>query len=85
LLKADLIAVGSRGTTELPSRLRGSTRERVVELAKVPVVVVPSKDPGKPSKKERKQLEKRLQKDRKRLKKMLKVEPHEQTDDSSDG
>lgn len=85
LLKADLIVVGCRGTTELPNRLRGSTRERVVELAKPPVVVVRSQDPGKPSKKERKQQEKRLKKDRKRLKKMLKFEPDNQTDDSSDG
>jgi nucleotide-binding universal stress UspA family protein len=85
LLKTDLIAIGSRGTTELPNRLRGSTRERVVELAKPPVVVVRSKDPGKPSKKELKQQEKRLKKDRKRLKKMLRFEPNKQTDDSSDG
>lgn len=85
LLKADLIAVGSRGASDLPSRLRGSTRERVVELAKVPVVVVQSEDSGKPDKKEQKRLEKQLKKDRKRLKKMLKAKAEEQADSGNDG
>lgn len=85
LLKADLIALGSRGTTELPSRLRGSTRERVVELSKLPVVVVRADDHGEPSKKELKRLEKLARKDRKRLKKMLKAQPDETAEDAGDG
>ena len=85
LLQADLIAVGSTGTTQLPKRLRGTTRERVVELAKIPVVVVRAKDTGEPSKKEQKRLEKQIRKDRKRLKKMLKVETNEQAEGAEDG
>ena len=85
LLKVNLVAVGSRGTTELPKRLRGSTRERVVDLAKPPVVVVRAKDQGKPSKKEQKKMEKQIRKDRKRLKKMLRLGQNEPGEGGEDG
>ena len=85
LLKADLIAIGRRGTTELPHRLQGSTRERVVELSEPPVVVVGTNDPDKPSKKEKKRLEKQLKKERKQLKKTLKLQQLLDSEDSDDG
>jgi nucleotide-binding universal stress UspA family protein len=85
LLKADLIAIGRRGTTELPHRLQGSTRERVVELAKPPVVVVGTNEPDKPSKKEKKRLEKQLKKERKQLKKALKLQQSQDSEGGDDG
>jgi hypothetical protein len=43
LLDAKLIVIGSRGMTGLPHLMQGSVSERVVELAKGPVVVVKSR------------------------------------------
>jgi nucleotide-binding universal stress UspA family protein len=74
LLKASLIAMGSRGMTSLNHRLLGATAERVAELSKIPVVIVKSEDHGVLSKKERKRKEKRMKKDRKQLKNLLGIE-----------
>lgn len=41
---ADLIIMGSRGLTGLPHLVLGSTAERVIRLAKCPVLTVKSKD-----------------------------------------
>jgi nucleotide-binding universal stress UspA family protein len=71
LLQADLIVVGSRGRTGLPHRLVGSTSERVVELASMPVVVVKSDQYGKLGKKDLKLREKILKKERRKLKDLL--------------
>lgn len=71
LLQADLIVVGSRGRTGLPHRLVGSTSERVVELASIPVVVVKSEQYGKLDKKDLKLREKTLKKERRKLKDLL--------------
>lgn len=73
LLKASLIAIGSRGMTSLPHRLLGATAEKVAELAKIPVVIIKSDSHGVFNKKELKRQEKHLKKDRKRLKDMLGV------------
>jgi nucleotide-binding universal stress UspA family protein len=84
LLDASLIVVGSRGATGLPHRLIGSTSERVVELAAMPVVVVKSEEFGKLDRKARKRREKHLRKEEKKLRRMLGVESAEdapQTDD----
>lgn len=74
LLGAALVVVGSRGLTGLPHRLLGSTSERVVELAPMPVVVVKAEDAGKPDKKTRKRREKRRRKDEKKLRQMLGID-----------
>lgn len=71
LLEADMIVVGSRGRTGLPHRLVGSTSERVVELAAIPVVVVKSDQYGKLGKKDIKRREKKLKKERRKLKDLL--------------
>ena len=73
LLKASLIAIGSRGITSLPHRLLGATAEKVAELSKIPVVIIKSDSHGVLNKKELKRQEKHLKKDRKRLKDMLGV------------
>jgi nucleotide-binding universal stress UspA family protein len=44
LLHARLIVIGSRGMTGLPHLLQGSVSERVVELAKGPVVIIKAAD-----------------------------------------
>jgi nucleotide-binding universal stress UspA family protein len=74
LLEARLIVVGSRGLTGLPHRLVGSTSERVVELASMPVVVVKSEQFGKLGKGARKRHEKQLRKDKKKLRRILGVD-----------
>jgi len=71
LLKASLIAIGSRGVTSLPHRLLGATTERVAELSKIPVVIIKSDSHGVLDKKEQKLQKKHLKKDRKRLKHIL--------------
>ena len=71
LLKASLIALGSRGLTGMPHRLLGATAERVAELATIPVVLVKSETHGDLGKKERKRLEKTRKKERKKLKDIL--------------
>lgn len=71
LLQADLIVIGSRGRTGLPHRLVGSTSERVVELASMPVVVVKSEQYGKLDKKDLKRREKKQKKERRKLKDLL--------------
>ena len=48
LLQAKLIAIGSRGMTGLPHLLQGSVSERVVELAKGPVVVIKAEKNQRP-------------------------------------
>lgn len=47
LLKASLIVIGSRGLTGLPHLLLGSVAERVVQLARLPVVVVKAEKKAK--------------------------------------
>jgi len=79
LLGAGLIIVGSRGLTGLPHRLIGSTSERVVELAPMPVVVVKSEDFGKVGKKARKRYEKQLRKDEKKLREILAIDERDET------
>jgi len=74
LLEASLVVVGSRGLTGLPHRLVGSTSERVVELAPMPVVVVRSDAFGKLDRKARKRREKRLRKEEKKLRGILGIE-----------
>jgi len=71
LLKASLIAIGSRGITCLPHKLLGADAERVVELSFIPVVVVKSETHGMVGKKEKKRREKKQKKDRKKLKDIL--------------
>jgi nucleotide-binding universal stress UspA family protein len=71
LLKARLIAIGSRGITCMPHKLLGSDAERVVELAVIPVVVVKSEAHGTLGKKEQKRRDKKQKKDRKKLKDLL--------------
>jgi len=71
LLKASLIAIGSRGITNLPHRLLGAVAERVLELSFIPVIVVKSENHGEVGKKEAKRREKRRKKDRKKLKDIL--------------
>lgn len=71
LLEIDMIVVGSRGRTGLPHRLVGSTSERVVELASMPVVVVKSERYGQLDKKALKRRDKKLKKDRRKLKDLL--------------
>lgn len=71
LLGASLIVVGSRGITGLPHKLMGSVAERVVELAKQPVVVVKAEEIPEPKKKEIKRQQKQQKKDRQWLKEML--------------
>ena len=71
LLKASLIAIGSRGITNLPHRLLGAVAERVVELSVIPVVVVKSETHGELGKKEKKRWVKRQKKDRRKLKDIL--------------
>lgn len=46
---ADLVVMGNRGRTGLGARLLGSTTERVLQRGKLPVLVVPDRDPtGEP-------------------------------------
>ena len=73
LLEARLIVVGSRGLTGLPHRLVGSTSERVVELAPMPVVVVKSETFGQLDRKTTKRREKPLRPDEKKLRSLLGV------------
>lgn len=84
LLDAALIVIGNRGATGLPHRLLGSTSERVVELAAMPVVVVKSEEFGKLDKKARKRREKQLRKEEKKLRKLLGVKPEEPDDEADD-
>lgn len=42
-IKADVIIMGTKGTSSIPGILLGSTAERVVRFSKRPVIVVPSK------------------------------------------
>jgi len=84
LLEASLIVVGNRGLTGLPYRLVGTTSERVVELAPVPVVVVKSETFGTLDKKARKRREKRLRKEERKLRKMLGLKPDEAGDEDDD-
>jgi len=84
LLEAALIVVGNRGLTGLPHRLVGTTSERVVELAPLPVVVVKSETFGTLDKKARKRREKRLRKEEKKLRKMLGLKPDEAGDEDDD-
>jgi nucleotide-binding universal stress UspA family protein len=84
LLDAALIVVGNRGLTGLPHRLLGSTSERVVEMAPMPVVVVKSEDFGQLDKKARKRREKRRLKEQKRLRELLGLKPADADDEADD-
>jgi nucleotide-binding universal stress UspA family protein len=48
ILHAKLIVIGSRGMTGLPHLLQGSVSERVVELAKGPVVIIKAEKNQRP-------------------------------------
>ncbi len=85
LLDASHIVMGSRGITGLPHMLLGSVAERVVMLAKVPVVVVKTEDTPESRKKERKHQQKQQRKDRKRLKEMLGLGRKPEAEDDIDG
>jgi nucleotide-binding universal stress UspA family protein len=85
LLDVVLIVVGSRGITGLPHRLMGSTAERVVELAPMPVVVVKAEHSGKLDKKEIKRKEKRQKKERKKLKEILGLNQKPESEGAVDG
>lgn len=77
LLKAQLIALGSRGITSLPHKLLGAVAERVAELSTIPVVVVKSETHGEMGKKEKKRVQKQIKKDRKKLKEILGIKSKE--------
>jgi len=85
LLDVALIVVGSRGITGLPHRLMGSTAERVVELAPMPVVVVKAESSRKIGKKEIKRKEKKQKKERKKLKEILGINQNPESDGAVDG
>jgi len=85
LIDAKLIVIGSRGQTGIPHLMQGSVSERVVELARRPVVVV--KAPGnrqleeKRRKKEEKERKKAEKARKKQEKKAVKAAPADgQTD-----
>jgi nucleotide-binding universal stress UspA family protein len=84
LLNAGLIVVGSRGITGFPHILLGSVAERVVVLAKCPVVVVKAKG-STLTKKERKLEKKEQKKEKKRLKNLLNIDPEPETPAGADG
>lgn len=84
LLDADLVVVGSRGLTGLPHRLLGSTSERVVELAPMPVVVVKPDNIHKLEKKARKRFEKRRREDARTLRRLLGLDEPEPADEVND-
>lgn len=71
LVHASLIVIGSRGLTGLPHRMVGSTSERVVELAPMPVLVVKSEDHGRLDEKAKKMQLKKQKKETKKLRKLL--------------
>lgn len=71
LVKACLIVIGSRGLTGLPHRMVGSTSERVVELASMPVLVVKSEDHGQLDEKAQKKQLKKQKKETRKLRKLL--------------
>jgi nucleotide-binding universal stress UspA family protein len=79
LINAKLIVIGSRGQTGIPHLMQGSVSERVVELARRPVVVV--KAPGnrqleeKQRKKEEKERKKAEKARKKQEKKAVKAAP----------
>ena len=85
LLKADLISIGGRGVDCPPNSKLGSVAERVVELSRIPVVVVKSEKHGVLSKKQLKRLEKRQKKDRKRLKGLLGLTAKDRDQEEGDG
>ena len=85
LVHACLIVIGSRGQTSLPHRMVGSTAERVVELATMPVLVIKSEDHGQLDKKEQKRQLKKQKKERKRLRKLLGLKKHKAQDGDEHG
>jgi nucleotide-binding universal stress UspA family protein len=72
-LDAKLIVLGSRGMTGLPHLMQGSVSERVVELARGPVVVVKAPGKGQAESKLRKAEEKRKKKEDKARRKQEKA------------
>ncbi len=85
ILKASLIVMGSRGITGLPHMLLGSVAERVVMLAKLPVVVVKAEDRPESRKKVIKRQQKQQKKDRRRLKELLGLGPKPEPEGDIDG
>jgi len=76
LLKAGLIAIGSRGLTCLPHKLLGAVAERVAELSSIPVVIVKSETHAVLDKKEIKRWSKQRKRDREQLKEVLGLGPN---------
>jgi len=85
LLKAGLLAIGSRGIDCPPHALLGSIAERVIELSTIPIVVVKSEQHGVLDKKEMKRQEKNLKKDRKKLKDLLGLGGKSKDEEDIDG
>lgn len=75
LLKAGLIAIGSRGLTCLPHKLLGAVAERVAELSSIPVVIVKSETRAVLDKKEIKRWSKQRKREREQLKEVLGLDP----------
>ena len=85
LLKARMIAMGSRGITSLPHKMLGTTAERVAELSEIPVLLIKSETHGVLGKKDQKRKEKRIKKDRKRLRDLLGIKPKAVKEGDVDG
>lgn len=85
LVNACLIVIGSRGQTSLSHRMVGSTSERVVELASMPVLVIKSEEHGQLDKKAQKMQLKKRKKDKKKLRKLLGLKPKKTRDADEHG
>ncbi len=85
LLKASMIAIGSRGMTSLPHRLLGAVAERVAELSLIPVVIVKSENNGVLDKKEIDRWAKRRKHERKQLRTILGMKPKTDETENNNG
>ena len=83
IMKACLVVIGSRGQSS-PHRPLGSTSQRVVESAFMPVVVIKSDEHGQLDKKALKKLQKAKKKEAKRLRKLLGLAKKEVMDETND-